>query len=133
VIHLVQFDSVDNVVKQSTFNKATGTFTIPARTTAVFEFSPQEMMRSLITEINSLVSGGHLTRGQGNSLIGKLNNAIQNLDANRPKNALNNLNALSNQIRDFIATGVLTSEEGQALLQTVESIRLQIMVRYNVN
>jgi hypothetical protein len=132
VLHLVQFGSVDNLVKQSTFNKSTGAFTVPPRTTVVFEFSPQEMMRSLITEIRALVSGGSLNGGQGNSLIGKLNSAIQNLNTNKPRNALNNLNALSSQIRDFVATGVLTSAEGQPLLDAIDAIRQQITVRYAV-
>jgi pullulanase-type alpha-1,6-glucosidase len=35
-LHPVQANSVDEVVKQSTFDPATGTFTIPGRTTAVF-------------------------------------------------------------------------------------------------
>jgi len=133
VLHLVQFGSVDDVVKQSTFDSATGLFTVPGRTTAVFEFSPQEMMRSLITEIESLVSNGSLNSGQANSLVTKLTNAIKNLDAGKPKTSLNNLNALSNEIQDLITNGVLTQEEGQALLEAIDAIRDQITVRYIVN
>ena len=133
VLHLVQFGSVDAVVRQSTFDSATGAFTVPGRTTAVFEFSPQEMMRSLIGEIRALVSGGSLNGGQGNSLIVKLNTTIKNLDANKPKTALNTLNALGNQIRDLVANGVLTPEEGQSLLEAIDAIRHQITVRYAVN
>ena len=87
-------------------------------------------MRSLIDEINDLVSSGILNWGQGNSLIVKLNNAIKKLDANKPKTSLNNLNALSNQIQDFIDDGVLTSEEGQSLLEAIEAIQYQISIRY---
>ena len=133
VLHLVQFSSVDEVVKQSTYDSATGTFTVPGRTTAVFEFSPQEMMRSLIAEVEALVSGGSLNGGQGNSLIVKLNTAIKNLDKEKPNTALNNLNALANEIQDFIADGVLAFEEGQALLDAIDAIEYQIMVRYTVN
>ncbi len=43
VLHLVQVESVDEVVRTATFDSETGTFTVPARTTAVFEFPPQEM------------------------------------------------------------------------------------------
>ena len=133
VLHLVQFASVDEVVKQSLYDSATGTFTVPGRTTVVFEYSPQEMMRSLIAEIEALVSGGSLNAGQGNSLIVKLEFAIKNLDKVKPKTALNNLNALSNEIQDYIADGVLSSVEGQALLDAIDAIRYQITVRYAVN
>jgi len=132
VLHLVQFGSVDNAVKQATFNKTTGAFTVPARTTAVFEYSPQEMMRSLIAEVKALVSGGSLNTGQGNSLITKLNTAIKSLDTNQPIIALNNLNALSNQIKDLITQGVLTSAEGQSLLDAIAAINQQITIRYAV-
>jgi pullulanase-type alpha-1,6-glucosidase len=130
VLHPVQFASVDEVVKQSTFDSATGTFTVPARTTAVFVFSAQEMMRSLIDEIEALVAGGNLNSGQGNSLIVKVENSIKNLDKDKPETALYNLNALSNEIQDFIDEGVLSIEDGQALLEAIEVIRFQIMIRY---
>jgi len=133
VLHLVQFGSVDPVVKQATFDSATGTFNVPGRTTAVFEYSPQEMLRSLIDEVEALVSSGGLNGGQGNSLIVKLENAIDNLDKDKPKTALNNLNALSNEIQDLIDDGVLSPEEGGALLDAIDAIRHQIMTRYNVN
>jgi hypothetical protein len=99
----------------------------------VFEYSPQDMLRSLIEEVEVLIAGGSLNGGQGNSLIVKLENAIKNMDEDKPKTALNNLNALSNQIQDFIADGILTSEEGQSLLNAVDAIRYQITVRYAVN
>ena len=133
VIHLVQFNSVDGVVQQSTFDSTTGTFTVPGRTTAVFEYSPQEMMRSLIDEVEALVAGGSLNQGQGNALIVKLNNAIKKLDDGKANTALNNLNAFSNQVQAFINSGVLTPDEGQSLLEAVEAISDQITVRYAVD
>ena len=96
-------------------------------------FSAEAFFSSLIEEVEALVSGGSLNSGQGNSLIVKLENAIMNLDKDKPNTALNNLNAFSNQIQDFIADGVLSSEEGQALLEAIEAIRYQITVRYSVN
>jgi pullulanase-type alpha-1,6-glucosidase len=132
VLHLVQFGSVDDVVKQSTYDPATGTFTVPGRTTAVFEYSPQEMMRSLIMEIEVQVSGGSLNRGQGNSLIAKLDTAIKNLNQGKAKTALNNLNAFTNQVQDLVADGVLTPAEGQSLIDAAEAIATQIQIRYQV-
>jgi pullulanase-type alpha-1,6-glucosidase len=132
VLHLVQFNSVDEVVKTASFETATGTFNVPGRTTAVFEFSPQEMLRSLIAEVGALVDSGSLNKGQGNALTVKLDNAIKNLDRGKAKTALNNLNAFTNQVQDLIADGVLTPAEGQSLIEAAEAIATQIRVRYQV-
>jgi pullulanase len=131
-LHLVQVTSVDEVVKSSAFDSASGTFTVPGRTAAVFEFAPQEMIRSLIGEIEALADHGSLNQGQSNALITKLAQAIQDLDKSKPKTALNVLNAFSNQVQDYLNEGVLSPEEGQMLLDAVASIMYQISVRYQM-
>jgi pullulanase-type alpha-1,6-glucosidase len=133
VLNLVQFDSVDPVVKTSTFDRDTGTFTVPARTTAVFGFAPQELIRSLIDEIEALRKAGVLNNGQANSLVVKLENAIKNLDKDKPKTALNNLNAFMNQVQSLVDEGVLTPEEGQSLNAAAEAISYQIQVIYQLS
>jgi hypothetical protein len=127
-LHPVQAASVDPVVKTSTFDRETGTFTVPGRTTAVFVFAPQELIRSLIDEIEALREAGVLNDGQANSLIVKLESAIKNLDKGKAKTALNNLNAFMNQVQAFIKGGVLTPEEGQSLNAAAEAISYQIQV-----
>jgi hypothetical protein len=129
-LHLVQVTSVDEVVKMSGFDSASGTFMVPARTTAVFEFAPQEMLRSLIDKVEALVEAGSLNHGQGNALIVKLEAAIKDLDKGKPGTALNVLDAFSNQVTDFVAEGVLTPDEGQDLLDAVHAIMHQIRIRY---
>jgi hypothetical protein len=57
---------------------------------------------------------------------------IENLNKDKPNVALNNLNAFVNQVYSFIDEGVLTSEEGQSLIDAAEAIRYQIQVRYNL-
>jgi hypothetical protein len=131
-LHLVQVTSVDGVVKTASFDSASGTFTVPGRTAAVFEFAPQELIRSLIAEVEALVAAGSLNAGQGNALIVKLETAIKNLDKGKAATALNNLNAFANQIYDFIDEGVLSAEEGQRLLDAVEAISHQIRIRYQI-
>jgi pullulanase-type alpha-1,6-glucosidase len=131
-LHLVQVNSVDDVVKTASFDSASGAFTVPGRTTAVFEFAPQEMVRSLIAEVEALVDAGILNQGQGNALIVKLENVVKNLDKGKPNTALNNLNAFMNQVYDFVGDGVLTPEEGQSLIDTAEAISHQIRVRYQL-
>jgi hypothetical protein len=131
-LHLVQVTSVDQVVKMSGFDSASGTFMVPARTTAVFEFAPQEMIRSLIDEVEALVEAGSLNHGQGNALIVKLELAIKHLDNEKPGTALNVLNAFTNQVIDVINEAVLTPDEGQSLLDAVHAIMHQIRIRYGV-
>lgn len=132
VLHLVQQTSVDEVVKMAEFDSITGTFTVPGRTTAVFEFAPQEMIRSLIEEVEALREAGILNNGQANALTVKLENAIISLDKGNANTALNNLNAFMNQVQAFINAGVLTPEEGQSLIAAAEAISHQIQVRYGL-
>jgi pullulanase-type alpha-1,6-glucosidase len=130
--HEVQVLSVDDVVKTASFDAATGTFTVPGRTPAVFvaEVSPQEHLDDLIDHIEDLVDAGSLNGGQGNALTVKLEHAIDKLDGAQPHVALNMLNAFINQVNAFVASGVLTPEEGQSLLDAVDDIIDQIMLRY---
>jgi hypothetical protein len=131
-LHLVQVTSVDDVVKTSSFDSETGAFTVPGRTTAVFEFAPQELLRSLIQEVEALVDAGILNEGQGNALIVKLEKVIDELDKGKPKTALNNLNAFTNQVMGLVDEGVLTPEEGQTLIDAANAITHQIRIRYPV-
>jgi hypothetical protein len=128
-LHLVQTTSVDEAVKMSEFDSASGTFTVPGRTVVVFEFAPQELIRSLIDEVEALVDGGSLNGGQANALIVKMENAIKNLDKDKANTALNNLNAFMNQVQAYINGGVLTPEEGQSLIDAAEAIIHQIQER----
>jgi hypothetical protein len=126
--------SIDDVVKTAAFDIETGTFTVPARTAAVFvlEVPPQERLGRLIDEIESLVEAGRLNRGQGNALTSKLEQAIKHLDRENPQTALNVLNAFQNQVLAYVNGGVLTPEEGQGLLDAVDAIVTQIRLRYGI-
>jgi pullulanase-type alpha-1,6-glucosidase len=72
-LHLVQDVSTDSIVTTSSYDKATGTFSVPARTTAVFmELEPQPAIERLIHEVEQLATAGILNEGQANSLIVEL-------------------------------------------------------------
>jgi pullulanase len=131
MLHVVQRNSVDPVVKTAAFNAATGSFTVPGRTTAVFvEYEqPQVRLMNLIADVQALQAGGYLNRGQANSLISKLQNAISRLDTNRPDVAANQLQAFINQVKDFMNSGVLTPEQAWPLINTATDIREQILAR----
>jgi hypothetical protein len=128
VLHRVQRGSVDPVVKTSQFDPSTGSFSIPARTTAVYvEYEmPQVRIGHLIEDVQALVSAGSLNEGQGNSLISKLESAVQALNRGNPVAAVNKLAAFVNEVYDHIRNGVLTSEEGLPLIETARDIIWQI-------
>ena len=90
--------------------------------TVVTVLGPQEAIGEIITEIENLVADGILNKGQGNSLISKLNNAIKKLDQGNIKAATNILYACINQINAFIKAKILTSDLGQSLIDAIEYI-----------
>ena len=80
----------------------------------------------LIDEVQALVDAGALNRGQGNSLIVKLEGALKKLDQGQLKPAVNRLGAFINEVNSLIDEGVLTPEEGQPLIDAAQSIIDQI-------
>ena len=126
VLHPVQQASVDPVVTTSMYDGATGTFTIPARTTAVFDDNPQERIRCLSDEVQVLVDADVLNKGQGNSLMVKLDGAINLLDQGKLGPATNKLNAFINEVNALVQSGRLTPEQGQPLIDAAQSIIDQI-------
>jgi pullulanase-type alpha-1,6-glucosidase len=128
ILHRVQRTSVDPVVRRSRFNRTSGTFTIPARTTAVFVEYEQAQVRigHLIEDVQQLVFSGSLNMVQGNSLIEKLEAAIQALDAGNPTGAINKLGAFILEVFSDILGGVLTPQDGLPLINTAKDIMWQI-------
>ncbi len=128
ILHRVQRTSVDPVVRRSRFNRTSGTFTIPARTTAVFVEYEQAQVRigHLIEDVQQLVFSGSLNMVQGNSLIENLEAAIQALDAGNPTGAINKLGAFILEVFSDILGGVLTPQDGLPLINTAKDIMWQI-------
>ncbi|MDM5214712.1 hypothetical protein QUF94_25390 [Peribacillus sp. NJ4] len=88
--------------------------------------SPQQQIQDLINEINALHNAGVLNSGQSNSLIVKLNAAINSLNKGQPHAACNQLQAFINEVNGLINAGVLTPEQGQSLIDCATLIRNQI-------
>jgi len=65
---------------------------------------------------------GTLNWGQTNSLLVTLDVVLKKLESGQKNVALNNLLAFINKVETFIADGVLTSEEGQPLIDSAEQI-----------
>ena len=84
--------------------------------------TPQEAIEELIDEVENLITEEKLNQGQGNALISKLENIIAKIDKGNIKPAINQLGAFINQVNAFIRGGVLSSEEGQPLIDAANEI-----------
>jgi hypothetical protein len=113
-LHPVQAGSSDPIVGLSSFDPSTGTFSVPARTTAVFvgERSATEQIDLLIGDVESLVAAEILNNGQGNALISKLENIRRRIEHGKIRPAVNQLVAFIQQVQDFVAEAILTPEQG---------------------
>ena len=111
------------MVRTASFNAATCTFSVPARTGAVFwAVRPAaEQLALLKGEVDKLVAAGALSGGQGNALKTKLNAAIQKLQQGQTGPAANQVQAFINQVQDLVSNGVLTAEQGQALIADAQA------------
>jgi len=83
-------------------------------------------MEAIIDEVESLVDTGVLNQGQGNALIGKLEQAERRLNKENTKTACNVLQAFVNQVEAFIKTGRLSEEEGKSLIEAATSVIEQL-------
>jgi hypothetical protein len=92
-------------------------------TTTVTVLTTQEAIDDfIVSEIEDLTADGDLNQGQGNALLVKLNQATQQLDQGKTNVAINLLRAFISQVNDFIGEGILTAEEGQALIDAANEI-----------
>lgn len=79
---------------------------------------------SLLDAVDALAASGALNRGQANALPSKLHNVVGRLESGRDRAALNQLDAFLNQVQAFQRARVLTSAQGEALLDVAELIVL---------
>jgi pullulanase-type alpha-1,6-glucosidase len=123
-LHEVQQASADPVVALSGWDGVADTFTVPARTTAVFvaRRAAEDQIDLLIDDVEDLVDAGVLNGGQSNALISKLENAIAKIENGQVKPAVNLLNAFINQVMSYQDDGILTAEQAAALIATAEDI-----------
>jgi pullulanase-type alpha-1,6-glucosidase len=122
-LHEVQQASADPVVTASTWDSTSATFTVPARTTAVFvaQRQAEDQLELVIGDIELLVEAGILNQGQGNALVSKLSNAIDSLERGRDNAAANQLGAFINHVYALVSAGILTQDQGNALISSVEN------------
>jgi len=123
-LHPVQAESVDSVVQTASYDAGAGTFNVPARTTAVFMAQRPigEQIDVLIDAVNQLLDDDMLNGGRANSLKAKLSAARKSAANGRSTPAVNQINAFINEVQALMSGGVLSSEEGTALISIAEDI-----------
>ena len=82
--------------------------------------TPEEQLDELKGVITDLKGDGVLNRGQANSMTKKVDNALKKIGQGKTKPAINMLNALINQINDFVLEGKLTPEQAEPLLDLAQ-------------
>lgn len=120
VLHPVQAGSSDPLTRDSSFDADTGELFVPARTTAVF-VSPRpaaQRIELLIADVQHLLEEGVLNVGQANSLVAKLESALNQAHAGKNGPAANTLRAFVQEAAALVRLDVLRQEakEVQALL-----------------
>lgn len=90
--------------------------------------TPEEMLLNIIDEIDELVNVGVLNKGQGNSFISKLQNAIISINKGNIKAAINKIEAFINQVNAYINAEILTEEQAQSLITAAEEVVTKLML-----
>ena len=88
--------------------------------------SLQEFIELIIAGVQNLV-GDPLSNGQGNSLLVKLQGAIQKLDHDQTRPAINMLEAFINEVEAMVSAGILSPEEGASLIVEAETAMLFLL------
>ena len=119
VLHPFQAFSPDALERTSTFNRTTGTFSVPGRTAAVFwSYRPvTEQIDLLIQDIMNLQTAGQITSGRATALKAKLNAARQQADHGNKVPAASQLGAFILQVNTFAKQGFLPQEAADALTE----------------
>lgn len=82
----------------------------------------EQASEELIGDVEDVVDAGTVNSGQGNALVSKIQGVLKQLAKGKSKTAVNQLRATINQVESFIAEGVLTPAEGQALIDAIDAI-----------
>src|SRR6266478_8782400 len=84
--------------------------------------TPQQATQAIINSVNALFSQGVLNGGQDNSLVVKLQHAIDLMNTGNDAAASGNLNAFIGEVNDLLSSGVLSPSQAASLLGAAESV-----------
>ena len=83
---------------------------------------PIQEIGYVIDDVKDLAAQGTITSGQSNSLLSKLQVAIDKIQSNQINGAIGSLKSFINQITAFINTGKIPTSVGNSLITDVRSI-----------
>ncbi len=117
-LHPFQVISLDAAERSSTFTSGTGSFSVPARTAAVFWANrpATEQIALLIQDVDHLIASGAITSGRGNALKAKLQAAQQQAQQGHSVPASGQLLAFIHQVQVFASQGFLPQDDADALV-----------------
>jgi len=111
---------------------AAGTFTVTvrvtdddvtsSRTATVVVASPAAGVQSAIALVNQLVTAGKISSGNGNSLTQKLEAALKQIEAGKTTPAVNQLNAMLNELDAMVKSGRLSAADAEGLRTLVQRV-----------
>jgi predicted outer membrane repeat protein len=84
--------------------------------------SALDQIDELIAAVQALADSGTINGGQSNALITKLENAAGYVDSGQEAQAISKMQTFISQVNSFIGSGVLTSAEGQPLIDKANAI-----------
>ena len=127
-LHPILAASDDPVVRMSNFNRALGSFAIPARTTAVFwaTRSTVEQISLLASDVTALVSAGNLSNGDGAALNARLTQVRQQLENGQNAGAKRSLAAFTAHTGFLLVTNKISLENASSLTREAAEISRQI-------
>jgi uncharacterized repeat protein (TIGR01451 family) len=85
--------------------------------------SPAEVIQDLINRVQALINQGVLSNANGQSLINRLQSALDYLNAGTIDKACDKLADFIQKTQNFIDNGTLTSAQGQPLIDSANRVR----------
>jgi probable HAF family extracellular repeat protein len=92
------------------------------RATLWVQLTPQQVLQNLAADVEALADDGTLTSGEAQSLTKLLNLAAAMIDDGNTTTAGAQLQAFISRVERLVQRGVLTAEEGQALIDPAQDV-----------
>lgn len=105
--------------------------TVGASSTVVDIDSAIKSITSVTNKIDNFVELGIFNRGQGMSLLAKLQAAKNQIKHGNTTAAINQLHAFTNQTHGFVRAGILSPSDGEELIIAVDSIIAELSLDYS--
>jgi len=84
--------------------------------------TPQQATQAIIDAVNALFAQGVLNKGQDNSLVKKLQHAINLIIAGDNAGAIQKLNTFISEVNDLLSAGVLSQSQAASLINAANNV-----------